>query len=81
MPRYHFHLESNAGSSGDADGRELADDTLAVQEAGSSAGEVLTDELTSGQPQPRVIVTVERSDGTKVVVIKTHAEVEIFPAG
>ena len=78
MPRYHFHLESSAGPSADADGREMTDDTAAVQDAGSTAGEVLMDELTDGRTKPRVTVTVERSDGTKVAIVRAYAEVETF---
>ncbi|WP_422396647.1 DUF6894 family protein [Sphingomonas profundi] len=78
MPRYHFHLESSSGPSADIDGREVADDTIAVKEAGSTAGEVLMDELTDGRTKPRVMVTVERTNGTKVAVIKAYAEVETF---
>lgn len=78
MPRYHFHLESSAGPSADSDGREVADDTIAVTEAGSTAGEVLKDELTDGRTKPHVTVTVERLDGAKVAVIRAHAEIETF---
>nr|WP_156678153.1 hypothetical protein [Sphingomonas profundi] len=56
----------------------MADDTIAVKEAGSTAGEVLMDELTDGRTKPRVMVTVERTNGTKVAVIKAYAEVETF---
>ena len=78
MPRYHFHLESSIGPSADADGRDMPDDAAAVRDAGSTAGEVLMDELTAGNAKPKVAVTVERSDGAKVAIVKTYAEVEIF---
>lgn len=78
MPRYHFHLESTTGPSADADGREMLDDAAAVREAGSTARTVLMDELTDGRAKPRVMVTVERSDGIRVAVVKAFAEVEIF---
>ena len=78
MPRYHFHLEATAGPSADADGREMVDDAAAVQEAGSTAGTVLMDELTDGRSKPRVVVTVERSDGIRVAVVRAYAEVETF---
>ena len=78
MLRYHFHLEATAGPSADADGREMLDDAAAVQEAGSTAGTVLMDELADGRSKPRVIVTVERSDGTRVAIVRAYAEVETF---
>ena len=78
MLRYHFHLEATAGPSADTDGRELLDDAAAVLEAGSTAGTVLMDELADGKSKPRVTVTVERSDGTKVAIVRAYAEVETF---
>ncbi|WP_260600226.1 DUF6894 family protein [Sphingomonas endolithica] len=81
MPRYHFHLESNSGTSGNVGDRELADDATAMHEAGKSADEVLMEELALSRPDPRAVVTVERSDGTKVAVVRANAEIEIFPAG
>jgi hypothetical protein len=78
MPLYHFHVETSAANNSDANGRELSDDTAAVQEGRYAAGEFLTDELSSGQGNPRVVITVERSDGTKVAVIKVHADIQVF---
>lgn len=77
MPRYHFHVESSAGVSGDVDGRDLQDDASAVKEAGSCAGEVLMDEITSGIECPRVVVTVERSDRSKAATVTANAKVEV----
>ena len=56
----------------------MVDDAAAVQEAGSTAGTVLMDELTDGRSKPRVVVTVERSDGIRVAVVRAYAEVETF---
>lgn len=78
MPRYHFHLESRSGPSVDIEGREIADDAVAVQEARDSAIEVLQDDLTNGHVETSVQVTVDRSDGTKVALVKASARVETF---
>lgn len=78
MPRYNFHVDSSAGVSGDVDGRDLTDDASAVREAASCASEVLMDELTSGVEIPRVVVTVERGDGTKTVTVTASAQIDII---
>lgn len=80
MPYYHFHSADGVNPDGDIDHREIESDEQALLEARTAACEALVEDVSRGASAAKVVVTVDREDGSKLASITMQAETEYFAA-
>lgn len=76
MPRYFLHLENHNGPQPDEAGQDLPDDEIAIKEASRTVGAVLAEDMAAGIDAPKVKITVERDDGSRVALLSGNSKLE-----